>query len=316
MKRFVDPKTGNYRVSWKDAQDMRSKLLAVTRTGNEVIGGQGQGAARLVAREIDAAMEKAAKASSEEAYQSWRAFNEFYKGGRQKYAGRQIKALLDADPDLVFDRVIKARRPAMIRKVMSLADDAQKQQLRGRMIEDMIFDSLDEFGSVSGTKLWGRMQRFGGPDAAALKELLTPTQLQTFQGLTRGIMRAESKAGGNRTGSMIIQFLQASSIFNLVVAPFEGSPLSETMDATSWLILFAPPVLAYTFTNPAAARLLSTGVTAPPGSALAMRAGSQLITHLQQAMDSGAIPKGAVEFFRGNSPEALEKVDGRGNRTE
>lgn len=254
-------------VTFEVAQTLRSDLLGVGRTGTEVIKGKAQGAARLMAKEADRAIVRAgADANSQEAAILFREFNQFWKGGKSTYNSQIIKNLARQEPDIIVDRIIRPRRPSIIRKAKNTINNPEVWNgIQGTFLTDIIAKNTDDAGVLSGAGVLKELDRFGDD---ALKEVFNTKNMATMRRFfnTLAITQKGTDAG---IGRIAIQLAQGGAAVSLLVP---GAPTGVAAAG----ILLGPVALSRLVTNPQAAKWLSIGMKAPPGSAVAARAAAQV----------------------------------------
>lgn len=273
----------NQVMSFADASILRSDLLAISRGGTELIPGQAQGAAKQLASALDTAMDRAAKVftggAEAESPQGaalvaeWRAANEMWQVGKEQFNSRLIMSLANSQPEVVFNTAIKNQRPGTIRRVREIVAKENPDawsEIQGQFLKDLIVNSTKQGeGSISGTSLLNRLRSFGDD---SLKELIPDEAVRVdIKRLFGALASVQSKEPGF---GLAIQMTQAGT---MVAVALPGGPGLGAAAGTMLL----PGALGKILTTKNGARWLTTGLTAPPGSAAATDAIAKLTALIQ-----------------------------------
>ena len=296
-------------VSFEVGDILRSDLLAVGRQTTDLLPGKASGAAQKLAGILDGQIDDAGKIlQREDAVQAWRIRNQAVREGKVTFNSRFMRALLNKNPDEIFQAVIKPGRPTRIRQIREIilgdvkaakpaklgevtikaklpADAELWRSIQGQWIDDVLRNSADDLGRVSADSALRQMKRFGDD---ALKELFPGGAHETFRRYLRALAIVQKKPTQEGTGRIFIQLTQAGAALNLLM----GGPLSGMSAA----VLLGPPVLARLFTMPKIAKLLTIGLKAPPGTKEAVRVSALLFGALDK---EGLLPPEISVIRRG-----------------
>jgi hypothetical protein len=320
------------KVSFQEAQKLRSDYLAYTRQNNDPLPGKTQSQLEQLSKAIDSQMDSAAKTLGEEPRQLWRLANNYYKKGAEQFNSRVMKRLTDADPEQVYTELVgnQALRPSRIKmaKEMITKDPStgkvteEGQQLwrniQGRYLMDLISkaseDSAEE--AVSGTQKVGEIsgkslvKRFNNADPEAMRALFGEN-LNDVKSSLNTLRRAQAAASSDKTGRMFIQLTQAGAAADLAgMLPGLGGYLPN---AGSFTIILGPPALASLVGSKTGAKWLSTGLKAPPGSRQASRATAQVLSQLQK---EGTLTDRGERFLEDYKRWKRQRQAGPGSRVK
>lgn len=261
-------------ISFADAATLRSDLLSIARGGTDLIPGKAKGFAKALGSGMDRAMTQGAKDLSPEALQAWRAANKFWKKGKGYFNSQVLKSIVRKDPEMAYRAAVQGGRPSTIRNLRSAVMSTPKtgrddwRQIQGQWLQDNIARATNEQGELNGVSFLKRLKSMGddafrelfpaGVDRATLREL----------GHSLRVAQSGTDTGGLR---LVVQFAQAGALAGIFLTAGEGSAISGA--AATFL---TPYALARIITNKKAARWLTTGLRAPRGSQVAIRAMSHL----------------------------------------
>lgn len=291
-------------VSFEEAQILRSELLSVGRTSGPGIFDPKAAsvAARRLAGVVDATMEKAARGlGTKAALKSWRDLNAFWKAGSDEFNSSLMKTIVDSDPDVVFDTLIKAAKPSNIirlrniivktevgfrprtksGKPMSLIAAAGRSKrweaIQGEFFRRALFNSTDTAENLVGSKLVSELRKFG---PAASRELFpVGTKLDEFREFAVALQTTQ-RGAQETTGRVFVQLKQAGAI-GQIGGLFLGATGAIGMFPAA-MIIIGPAMLGKLFANRAFAKAMTFGLKAPAGSAQMVRALSQAIAVASQ----------------------------------
>lgn len=263
-------------IPFSAAAELRSDLLGVGRGGTDLIAGKAQGAGKKLGAITNKLIEDSGKTiKGEEAVAAFKEANQFWKAGKNTFNSRLIKTLARSEPDVVFDRFIKPGRSFLIRSARETIDDPQIwQNVQGQFVEDLLLRSSNAEGVV-GKNLKKNLTKFG--DKALSEVLGDQKTVNQFKELSDALTLTQKKLGAEGQGlpgGVFIQLAQAGALLNLATGQ---GPLDEVQ---STAIVLGPAALGFLFTNPTAARWLTTGLKSKPGTAQATRASAQVLAQL------------------------------------
>jgi hypothetical protein len=285
-------------VSFHEAQEIRSQLLARERLATDPIPDITAGAAADMAGHVDAAMAKASKGISGEAYEAWRAANSLVAVGKTGYNNRVIKSMVNAiEPEKVYNSLIAtASTPSRIRKVRRIVeegiargdtDSLTWEAVQGQWLDQVIRESTDHKTlQLSGEQLLTKIHKGMGP--ARLAELFPVDRGKTFERFARTLYIAQEAASPDAPFAVAIKLSQAGIIFGGLTGAWlaEGEGRRVALGGSA-MVLLGPVGLARVFTNPKAVRLMTTGMTHGPTTA-ASRTFGQLLSHIDNIVPTGA----------------------------
>jgi len=229
---------------------LSSDLLAIGRQPDDLIPGRAQGAAKQLAGVLDTAMADAAEGLSPTALTAWREANKFYKAGKTAFNSTLIKRLGTAEPDMIYDALIKPGRPTMISKAHKIIGPEGWNAVQGQFFTDLLRRSSNDIGEVGGAKMLAELAKFGDD---TLNAIVGKPSTATAKQLARTLQLTQEEA---TTGNfkMLIQFMQAGAVSGLVLAPSSEGKMKYAA------VFMAPPVLAKVLTNPTTASYLIRGL--------------------------------------------------------
>ena len=283
-------------VSFALASNLRSELIeqgGAYLTKGTTTSKKLKGTAKTLAGSLDNSMETAAKNLDEETLGVWRTANKLYKDGSKVWNDKFIIQLTKAEPDDVFNLMIKGAKPKRIEKLRKLilsSEDGIKawNGVQGEFYKRIVSNSLDEMGELSGTKILKNIKKFGIDDRA-LKQLFPDQAWRKFQSYARTLAITQGDVGERTGGGMFIQLAQGG-------LPFAFTQGGKVGMGYTALVLGTPKVLAEIFSNPTMAKALTVGLKAKPKTAQAFRVVSQLLT---QAVGAGIMSEDeAMESYK------------------
>jgi len=291
LKAIID-KPG--KVSFAEAQILRSNLLAVGRQGSELIPGQAPAAAKVLANLVDKAMEEGVRGVGRNARLFWRKFNKFWRVGKEEFEGNLIKAIIRRDPEQLI-RLTRTGSPSVIRRLRKLvvrvevkpgrsaitgaARSKTWKKVQGATIKDFMNQATDPgTGELVGKKLVAVINKYGDE---GLRELF-PVGIGpiTLKKVAKALRTVQASASGEKTGSIFIQLKQAGAVSEVPGVLLGVTQFVSTELATA--VLVGPFVLSRIFTNPTLARMLTIGLKSSPGTAAGTRAAAQFFAALSR----------------------------------
>ena len=272
-------------VSFATAQRLRSQFLEMTgyyasggttATGfSKAIAG---GAQKIIDNSMDSAIKKLfkvggeSKATAQQVDEAWRSVNALYKGSKETFNSVAMSKIINGNPDLVFQSLIKGKHPIKIKEFKNLIfNTAVKQgvlpnklaaeqlwrKVQGEFFVDIIGKSHDEAtGIISAKSILSKLKTFDPKAGRVLNELFSnnPSLLKEFKSFTKTLELAQSKGIKGVPGGMFIQLVQAGAIKGSAVAAagvvaMDGN-VSWGEAGTMGLILGGPKVISRMFTDP------------------------------------------------------------------
>ena len=246
-------------VPFRAAARLRSDLLSVTRSSQELIGGRAQAGARRLAASVDGAIADAVQSVGPEALQAFRRANSVYREGAKVFNSQLVGSVARANPEAVVSAIARAKRPGTIRDMRNAIGDPRAwKSVQGAFLKDLLDSSFEASGDIargtflSGKKLAGKLTGFGDD---ALRELLGEAQLKTFRGAVQALERAQQRTGSGLSG---LNIRAGAEVYAL------GSG--------NIVLGLTPGAIAQLMTRPSFVRALTQGFNAPPGSRQAIQA--------------------------------------------
>lgn len=242
-------------ISFEEAQLLRSDLLAVGRTTQEQIPGRAKSISKIISKEIDGAMEDAAKNVSGDALQAWREANAFYKSGINNFNDRLVTKIARDDPGSVFSQLVKPGKATTIGKVKKIImsspnGDETWKMIQGQFGQETLSKATSPLtGEVSGSAILREINKFGaGREGEALSKILTPSQINKFKEFAKTLQLAENVPGAKfRLAAQVGQLGAAGNLFLGGINPGAVG------------ILLTPPAMAKLVTSPTAINFFING---------------------------------------------------------
>lgn len=284
LERIVNsPKSVNFQTF----QDSRSTLVGLTRQISEQIPGKQGGITKLLSKETDSAMMKAAEDSGIPGLvERVRNANSFYRQGVETYNSKVIEGLMEQSPEKVA-KLLRSGTLDDVKLVQSTVPDADFQVLKARLWRDLINDASQ-----------GELKRQIIPGV----ESRTGIQVLNFKSLTRSLERLGAERVNivfNRPGETeaIAEFIStaervgkkslAPGLANSLIAwstngfiIYTGGRAALTGDigtlASVGALSLGLNASARLMTNPEGIKLLTQAIKTPPGT----RAATQLSIRL------------------------------------
>lgn len=247
-------------VSFSEAHKLRSDLLRVIRSKDELIEGRVGELAKEMSKHVDTAMEDAAKVAGDDVLGFWRSLSKQYEEGTKPFTNRLTRSIVNNDTDLVVDELLKSVDPTAIAAVRAaLGDKKVWKQVQGRTLDRILFDATDIANKyVSGEQLINKIAEL--EHNGVIKEVFKGADYLPFKRFAESLWASErrSKSG---VGSVAIQLMQpgaAVAIGAMSVGFLSGE--SETAGlALAGTILLVPYGMGRGLTNPTIAKFLTDG---------------------------------------------------------
>lgn len=260
-------------IPFEEAQVIRSQALA---KGRAVFGDPDRAVIRGITDQItkftDTAMETTARAAGPAVEQAWRGANQFTRDGYAKFETDFLSGLLTEKPDAVAKALLRNNSPILIREARKAVPARAWQPVQAALATQLAEKATNvETGVISGKAMLTQLKTLG----ASVKEVF-PTTADEVRRLAR-VLSTVQQAQGEGTGRMYIQLAQAGATVGIATTSYLDNPQKA---AAAGLIILGPVALAKIMTSPRGIRWLTTGLTAPQGSEMAIRAASNLATFL------------------------------------
>ena len=265
----LDPK-----VSFSVANNVRSKLLGVSRSSKDLIKGQGARYAQNVTESLTKNIDETAEAVPGDLKSIYNNAQNFYRQNVKKYNDKTLRSLTSKAPEEVYKTLIKPNRPSTVKNFMEVLKGTKDKEIReelissikGTILSDISGESNRLYRKLNASYLLKEFDKFG---EGTLKQIFEPTEIKNIRSLFNALEVAQRKTvGENVPGGMFIQLSQAGAIFGLA---------SGVMTAPSAAILLTPAIVGKMFTNPKIIGLMKKGFQLNPGSPSFYRNSSQII---------------------------------------
>ena len=250
-------------VPFSTANAIRSQFLGVTRSTNELISGQSQRYAAILAKEITETLDDIGKSNlSPSVREAYTKAQKIWRDGSEVFNTKLINKLIREDPEQVFKTLIKPERASTVKKVFKAINKTKdeavkkdlKDSLKGAFLFDLKSESIKRYDTLKGDYLLKNLNKYGD---SVLNELFTPAELSNVRGLLKALKVAQQKTVGEGVpGGVFIQLTQACALLGLGTGMF-------TLPSAA--ILLTPKIISSLFTNPKFVNLLKTGFALKPG---------------------------------------------------
>lgn len=250
-------------VPFSTANAIRSQFLGVTRSTNELISGQSQRYAAILAKEITETLDDIGKSNlSPSVREAYTKAQKIWRDGSEVFNTKLINKLIKEDPEQVFKTLIKPERASTVKKVFKAINKTKdeavkkdlKDSLKGAFLFDLKSESIKRYDTLKGDYLLKNLNKYGD---SVLNELFTPAELSNVRGLLKALKVAQQKTVGEGVpGGVFIQLTQAGALLGLGTGMF-------TLPSAA--ILLTPKIISSLFTNPKFVNLLKTGFALKPG---------------------------------------------------
>lgn len=258
-------------MTFKEAQSLRSgfwdELQSASATKDKAAG-----LAKKFLSLTDDAMEISAKGLGGDAYQAWRAANNFYKTNKETFRTQLIVRLSKDNPEIIVDQVFKPGRISSIQKVREALKDTPEawEQLRGAYFNKLLTQSSDDVGALIGIKLSNNLNKMGDP---MLNEIFGG-HAKNLNLLAQAAKTAQTKVGGS--GGMLIQLMQGSAFGTLIALKYPTSGVS---------VLIGPHAAAKLVTSDSGIHWLTKGMTIPGNTSDAIATATRIMRELGSGRD-------------------------------
>ena len=265
------------RITFSQANDIRSELLGVTRASTELIKGKAKGNAVRLVKELTKDIDRTIS-NLPVAVPQLRALYDsaqrFYRVGAKKFNNKVLKRLTEKAPEEVYKTLIKPRRPSTIEALsnaLKLTKDKEIRtelfdSLKGTLIGDIAGESNRIKGKLDGAYILKELDKYG--DDVLLK-LFSKKELTNLRDVLKSLSIAQKKSVGEGIpGALFIQLTQAGAAFGL---------FSAGLTSQAGAILFGPAVASKLLTNSKFIKFIKKGFRLNPGSPEAYTNAAQLI---------------------------------------
>lgn len=203
-----------------------------------------------------------------EAHTAFQAATTFSRLGNKRLLNETLTKLSDEAPERVVRKLFVAENSTAINAVRDALRDSPKAFEKLQTASMMRVLSPDP---TSRKIKWDRvLSRMGAVGDDTLQAMFPRGHAAQVRDLTEMLVDLDRGVAGG-TGRVFIQLTQAGAAIGLLTGGFTGS---------SATIMLAPPVLARIMTSPTGVKWLTTGLTAPPGSDVAVKAANNILAFM------------------------------------
>ena len=186
----------------------------------------------------------------------------FSRLGNKRLLNEEIERVARFAPEKLAGRLFQKNNSTMIEAVREAVGPDAFQGIQSAVLEDVL-----RADPGTGRIVWKKVaERLGETGDDTVQALFPGAQAADIQQFVRQVLSLEEKPLSG-LGKMFIQLSQGTAFAKFLT--FSPDPLSA-------LIVLGPVVLSRIMTNQTALRWLTTGLTAPVGSAIAARVSAQL----------------------------------------
>lgn len=250
------------KISFAEAQGLRSDLMSMSRQTTELIPGKIIGVSKNLTKAMDEAIQKSVPKGTQ-AIKAFRDANRFWKTGKELFNSKLAKSLLRNNPEAIGKGIFRPGAISNIKMVKRMVDKETFNKLRGGYLQTIIQPN-PQTGVVEGGAILNRLARMGEP---TLKEIFDPQHLKDIRAFGEMAKRTQAPPGQG-TGRMLVQLTQGGAALTLLSTGFET-------EAAATIIV--PAVLARFMTNRAGIKWLTTGLTMSTGTRESIRLGTRIM---------------------------------------
>jgi hypothetical protein len=301
-------------LTFKEAQQLRSELRAYSSDSTDPLKTKTDKVVKDLLRSLDGAIDDAGARLPEDVVPLYRAANQFWKEGQERFNNDFIKKIVAMEePEVLFEAAVRNGRPTHIRQLKeALRDapdfDAKWNEVQGQWLGEVLEASKVEdtvLGSVlSGKRLVQNIRAFG----EEANQALFGRDLQPLQHMARTLELAEKSTAAGGLSGRGIRLIQGQGAFTLALGagglPYASDPAAT---GTAMGMVFGPAALAILMRDPRFVSMLAMGLKSPAGSRAAARMMSQLLTRADQlgVLDKPAMPQEEVAA----TPSTIEGLE-------
>lgn len=256
-------------TSFRQAQELRSILLDVTRGSSDLIKGQAKTAATRLEKILEIEMEKAANAAGPGFVKQWRRANQFWKAGRGRFDDTIIENIIKLDPDKAVTQLIAAGkdRVVLIRRMRrAIQDPKTLEALEGSMLQSFVGNK--PITETAGAQLLSNIRKFGGFDGKALKAMFPRGQVKALQELAK-IKNVVVKNDPSTPGRLAVQFGQVVAAGGVIgggtAFALGEKDIGEVLGGISFGILITPALFAKALAHKGFQNFVIKGLKPKPG---------------------------------------------------
>jgi len=289
-------------ISFEQASEIRSQLLATIRADRSPVGGRIKGTASVIADMLDRNMREAARRGGSNVYDLYRDASEFYRKGKQLFNSSIVAKIADKDPEelarFVFSprsgedisRVKEAINPTTFRNIRSNTNPETWQRFKRAgletLIDSQVFQKVsqqtgDEF--LRGANLYQALKGMGDETLSAW---LNPAEKEAVMKFAKFASRVSTKEPSVGAWG-ISQALLATQ--GALAGAFMGN--AEVAVISGGVIIGAPALYAKLVTSNTGRKWLTEGFRVAPGTQEAMRFASRFLAYLSSDANMQSRPQ-------------------------
>ena len=274
------------RMTFGEANDLRSTILAMTRDLGATDSVAMQKAQKGMAKSITEVMNKTVTTKNfpEEAKNLYKATQEAYRLGKTDFNDKVIQSLLQKqDPADIFKTIVSVSdKPFTIERTLGIIDrrlgavgkaeeaTLLKDSLKGQFLQNIVKKATiddPQYGSFINSKsLIKSLDNYPG----TVKSLFTKEEASNLKRFSDalGVTQGRLSKSGNLAGGVFIQLKQAGAAGTVLGLGYGGAtgdfgPAGYTAGGTAAAILLAPALLSKMILNPKFNKYLVEGIKAP-----------------------------------------------------
>ena len=175
-------------VSFSVANNVRSKLLGVSRSSKDLIKGQGARYAQNVTESLTKNIDNAADSVPGNLKHLYNNAQNFYRKNVTKYNDKTLRSLTGKAPEEVYKTLIKPNRPSTIKNFMQVLKGTKDKEIReeliasikGTMLSDMAGESNRLYKKLNANYLLKEFDKFG---KETLEQIYTKEEIKSIKSL-------------------------------------------------------------------------------------------------------------------------------------
>ena len=262
------------KITFKEANDLRSEVLALGRSITETDNKQYKLAQRLIADELTKSIDKAAVPASLK--KQYDITQKFYKDGINNYNDKIIeKIMAKTDPKDAYRAIVSTSdKPATIANAQNalikifgknspeytrLNNSLKGEVLQG-LLDKSVVDDAQYGGRIVADKMESYMKKFKG----TFNQLFNEREIAQLDKITNAIAVANGRIAktGGLPGGVFIQLKQAGAFGNLIQFGGAGLAAGAGLPVAAVSILAGPKLIGKLLTSPKFNQYLIEGYTA------------------------------------------------------
>ena len=246
-------------ISFKDAHNLRSDMLSITRSIDDPAPARTEGSLRSLAKKIDKAMENTAKQFGGDVLKRWRVANKFWSEGKKRFNNTIVKNFMKSEqPDKIANAMIQANSPIKIKLIKDAAGQKKWNLIKDEFIKKLFANPTNQTkeGLTNFTAINRQLRRLGGETIE--ESGVVPA---TLAKLIRIGMLTE-KQGVQAAGKFALTIGQVTSLGRIAFLGFKLFDL---------VVVFAPQQIAKIVTNPRIVNALIKGQKISPKLSISKR---------------------------------------------